>query len=329
MEFKIYVTRDFDHMSQVAANITIGKITDFISTDQKPYINFILPTGNSPTGMYKIIAEKQDTFDSSIVVSHNLDEYVGLPENTVTEREKHKESYARFMRENLFDKLKKPFYKYKVPGGCEVNQSKLEGELDKYKNNPEAYFYEGVLNGKKGVAITIPENSPSDYLKQIKKEVLDSYISSIRKNGKVDLTIVGVGGRGHIAFHESGIPLNLEMLLVKLDENTVQNAVTDGHFSSIEESPRYAVSMGAGFVFNPNYNSEVLLLAYGARKIGPLSEALLENVTSEVPISGCQEFAKYGKVIWIIDEIAAQGFLNKKTEEESLKNKGIQIVDIR
>jgi len=329
MKFKIYVTRDFDHMSQVAANITLGKITDFIPTDQKPYINFILPTGNSPTGMYKIVVERQDTFDPSIVASHNLDEYVGLPGNTIAERKKHKESYDRFMGENLFDKLRKPFHEYKVPGGCEIDQIILEEELQKYENNSDAYFYEGVLDGKKGVAITIPENSPSDYLKQIKKDILDSYILSIRKNGKVDLTIVGVGGRGHIAFHESGIPINLEMLLVKLDENTIKNAIADGHFSSREESPRYAISTGAGFVFNPDYNSEILLLANGKRKTEPITEALFGNITSDVPISGCQDFAKSGKVIWVVDEIAAEGFLNKKAEENYLKNKGIQIVDIR
>jgi len=36
---------------------------------------------------------------------------------------------------------------------------------------------------------------------------------------------------------------------VKLDHNTVQNAVADGHFPSIKESPRYAISMGAELVY--------------------------------------------------------------------------------
>lgn len=329
MTFKIYITRDFEHMSQVAANITIGKITDFVPTNEKPYLNFILPTGNSPIGLYKIITKKQDTFDPSVIISHNLDEYVGLPGDTAENRKKHKESYNSFMRENLFDKLRKPFHEWKVPAGYEVEQIKLEEELDKYKNNSQAYFFEGISDGKKGLAVTIPEDSISDYLRQIKKDILDSYKYSIIRNGQVDLTVVGVGGMGHIAFHESGIPLNLEMLLVKLDDNTINNAIADGHFASREDSPRYAVSVGAGFAFNPMYNSQVLLLANGKRKTESIEKALLEDKTNDVPISGCQDFSKNGKVIWVIDELAAEGFLGKKTEEDCIKNKGIRITDIR
>ena len=67
-------------------------------------------------------------------------------------------------------------------------------------------------------------------------------------------------------------------------------------------------------------------MANGSRKTGPVAEALLGPVTSEVPISGCQDFAKYGKVIWIVDEIAAKDFLGK---ESKLGEKGIQVSDMR
>lgn len=324
--FQVYVVRDFEHMSQIAADIVIGKITGFIPTVEKPHFSLILPTGNSPTGIYKILAEQQHSFDASLLVSHNLDEYIGLPRRTITDKVLHPESYAFFMTKQLFGNLKKPFYEWHVPRGCEIDQEKLERELQIYKNNPCAYSYQGINDGKQGLSIIIPDNSESDYLKYIKQEILDSYTNSIRKNGKVNLAIVGVGGRGHIAFHETGIPLNLEMLLVKLDENTIENAVRDGHFASKEDSPKYAVSVGAGFVFNPFYNSEVLLLANGKRKTEPIAEALLGNVTELVPISGCQEFAKKGKVIWVIDELAAAEVLGK---ESLLQEKGIRVNDLR
>lgn len=327
MKFRIYVTRDFDHMSQVAANIVVGKITDFVPTEQKPYLNLILPTGNSPTGMYNLLAERQDTFDPSVIVSHNLDEYVGLPGDTPEQRREHEQSYTRFMREHLFDKV--AFHKWHIPGGCEIDQERLERDLKKHQNDLSAYKFVGIQDGKQGLAITIPKKSSSNYLGWIKSQILDSYIASIRENGRVDLTIVGVGGRGHIAFHESGIPLDLEMLLVQLDKNTIGNAVEDGQFLSVEQSPKYAISLGAGFVYNPDYNNGVLLLANGERKTGPIAEALLGDVTDEVPISGCQEFAKHRKVIWVIDETVAEGFLNKKPELEKLVEKGIQIADLR
>ena len=60
------------------------------------------------------------------------------------------------------------------------------------------------------------------------------------------MQIIGVGRHGHVAFHESGISLKGgKVMLVKLDDNTVANAVADGHFPSEKESPRYAVTMGA------------------------------------------------------------------------------------
>lgn len=326
MKFKIYVTRDFGHMSQVAANIVIGKITDFIPTKEKPYLNLILPTGSSPTGMYKRIIEQQDSLDFSFIVSHNLDEYIGLPGTTITDRIMYPESYGSFMIKKLFGSLSMPFHEWHVPRGCEIEQSKLEEEIEKYRDDEKSYYFQGIRDGKQGLVIVIPDSSESEYLRWIKREILDSYLNSIKSRGKVDLSIIGVGGRGHIAFHESGIPLDLEMLLVKLDENTTENAAKDGHFKSVEESPKYAVSLGAGFVYNPEYNREILLLANGERKREPINEALFGDVTELVPISGCKKFAESGKVIWVVDETAGKDIFEKKSK---LLEKGILIADLR
>jgi len=323
-QFKVYITRDSEQMSDVASDIMIGKIAGFVPNEKKPYLSFILPTGNTPTGTYKRMIEKQGNLDLSGVVSHNLDEYVGLPGGNVTERVMHPEGYGFFMTHQLFGNLKKPFHRWHVPRGCEIDQGKLEEELAKYEGND--YYFEGGSGEENGRAIIIPENSKSDYLKWIKNEILDFYVKSIRKYGKVDLALVGVGGEGHIAFHESLIPLNLEMLLVELSKNTVDNAVEDGHFDSVENSPKYAVSLGAGFVFNPEYNSEVLLIANGERKRGPVGGALLEDVNCEVPISGCQEFAKSGKVIWVVDYEAGKDVLDNK---KIVEDKGIEVCDLR
>jgi len=138
------------------------------------------------------------------------------------------------------------------------------------------------------------------------------------------VALVGVGGRGHIAFHESGIPLDLEMLLVQLDENTIDNAVTDGHFAKKEDSPHYAVSMGAGAVYS--LSKCVLLVANGSRKTGPIAESLLGDVTPDVPISKSQDFAKDQEMIYVLDEAAAEGILSEK---DKLTQKGIDLRDFR
>ncbi|MBW2560348.1 MAG: 6-phosphogluconolactonase, partial [Deltaproteobacteria bacterium] len=176
----------------------------------------------------------------------------------------------------------------------------------------------------KGKAIVIQRDAESDYLRWIRTEILDTYAHKIAQKGGVDLHIIGVGGRGHVAFHESGIPFEgNEMLLVKLDENTVSNAVEDGHFTRKEDSPWYAVSMGTELVYRAK---KVILLANGSRKASPVAESLLKDPSPMVPISYGQIFSKKGgKMIYVIDRAAA-GHLWGKFDE--LKRRGIEVEDI-
>jgi len=322
MPLKIIITKDFNQLSKEAAKIVINDIKKHQESFDKDYI-LGLATGNSPTGLYKELSRlaNSNEFDASRIVSFNLDEYIGLPGDRIPQRVMHPESYTFFMIQELFSLLNKKFKKTYVPYGTEINQKKLINELDKYKNNTDVYEFLGTDKGKQ---ISIKQNGPSEYLNWIKNEIIDGYINEINNYGGINLHIIGVGGRGHVAFHESGIPLDEEMLLVKLDNNTVENAVTDGHFDTIEEAPNYAVSMGAKAVYRAK---TVLLIANGKRKTGPIAESLLGEVTSDVPISYGQKYAENGgNMIYVIDEEAAGGILNKFDE---LNNKGYEVVDLR
>ena len=79
----------------VAAYIT-RKITHFKPTPKKPFV-LGLPTGSSPLPTYKRLAQlhKQGKVSFANVVTFNMDEYVGLPED-------HPQSYHYFMWDNLF-----------------------------------------------------------------------------------------------------------------------------------------------------------------------------------------------------------------------------------
>ena len=176
----------------------------------------------------------------------------------------------------------------------------------------------------KGKAVVIKTNA-TGVLKMIKQEILDGYQKKIESFGGIDLHVIGVGGRGHVAFHESGIPFEgNKVLLVKLDDNTVENAVRDGHFTSKEVSPWYAISMGAELVYKAR---TVLLVANGKRKTGPVAESILGAVTCEVPISYGQKYAaEGGTMIYVLDEAAAVDVLAKQSE---IKAKGYEIIDLR
>jgi len=318
MSFKVIITRDFDHMSEVAAQIVVKDIKNTLHNKDAYVLG--LATGNTPTGLYKHFATSANAgeFDCSKIQSFNLDEYVGLPGENAQQRALHPESYSFFMVQELFRLLEKKFKEANVPWGTLVDQERLLAELNA---NPNDWEEQGADKGK---AIVIKTNAQSEYLAWIRKEILYAYWEKIERNGGIDLQVIGVGGRGHVAFHETGIPFEgNKMLLVKLDENTVANAVKDRHFSSKEQSPWYAISMGVELVYDAK---TVLLLANGERKVDPIAESLLHDPTPLVPISYGQIFSKQGgTMIYVIDKAAAKKVLENANR---INQRGIEIENI-
>ena len=317
MPIKVFVTKDFDQMSKLAAEIVTGKISGMAK--KKREIVLGLATGNSPTGMYKHLAKAANNgaFDSGRIRSFNLDEYVGLPGENIQQRVTHPESYCYFMIREFFGLLKKKFIEASVPFGSLIDQKTLIREL---RENPGDWSYRGMEAGK---SIAIKPKAHSDYLAWVKRDILDGYARKIKKAGGIDLQIIGVGGRGHVAFHEAGIPFRgSSVMLVKLDENTIKNSVADGHFPSVKGCPNYAVSMGAQLVYQAR---NVVLLANGERKVESVARSLLGKVTPEVPISYGQKYAANGgHLIYVLDRTAARELL---ADRAALKARKIALED--
>ena len=317
MPIKVLVTRNYEHMSKVAADIVRKDIIQTLRK-KKEYV-LGLATGSSPTGMYRrlVKAAKSGEFDSARIRSFNLDEYVGLPGKNPQERVMHPESYCYFMIQEFFGLLKDKFVEANVPCGSLIDQKRLMREL---KDHPEAWREAGSDAGR---AIVISGTS-SEYLAWIRKTILDGYARQIKKAGGIDLQVIGVGGHGHVGFHESGIPFKgSKVLLIKLDDNTVLNAVADGHFRTKKESPRYAISMGAELIYEAR---TVVLLASGKRKIEPIAESLLGELTPEIPISYGQKYAeKGGNMIYVVDKIVGRQLIANK---KALGRKKTKIQDL-
>lgn len=318
MGIQIIVAKDFAALSEAAADIAKKILQTTLKKKKEAVLG--LATGNSPTGLYKHLAKaaNRGEFDSARCRSFNLDEYVGLPGENVQMRVMHPESYAYFMIQEFFSLLKNKFIETSVPFGSLIDQKKLMAEL---KANPEDWEAKGTDKGK---SIAISSSAKSGYLAWVKKEILDGYVKKIRKFGGIDMQIIGVGGRGHVAFHESGIPFKgSSVMLVKLDDNTVSNAVADGHFATKKDSPNYAISMGAELVYQAK---TVLLLANGERKVEPVTQSLLGDPTPEIPISYGQTYAKKGgELIYVLDRVAAKDLLANK---KALAAKGMKIREI-
>ena len=98
--------KDYDQLSRIAAGLIAAQINN------KPNSLMGFATGSSPVGTYQqlIALCKAGDVDFSRVSTVNLDEYVGLPAD-------HPQSYARFMRENLFDHVNIDMARTNIPNG--------------------------------------------------------------------------------------------------------------------------------------------------------------------------------------------------------------------
>ena len=98
--------KDYNDVSRKAANIIAAQV------QLKPDCVLGLATGSSPVGTYKELIAKYESgdLDFSQVKTVNLDEYVGLTKD-------HDQSYAYFMRTNLFDHVNIDQANCNIPDG--------------------------------------------------------------------------------------------------------------------------------------------------------------------------------------------------------------------
>ena len=94
---RLIIQADFNNLSRWAANYVAAKINEAKPTADKPFV-LGLPTGSSPLGMYKSLIElnKKGVVSFENIITFNMDEYVGLPQN-------HPQSYYTFMWDNFFN----------------------------------------------------------------------------------------------------------------------------------------------------------------------------------------------------------------------------------
>ena len=96
---RVLIHHDYEKICQWTAAYIVKRINDFSPKKENPFV-LGLPTGSSPLGVYKefIRLHKEGKISFSQVISFNMDEYAGLPGD-------HDQSYARFMKDNLFSSI--------------------------------------------------------------------------------------------------------------------------------------------------------------------------------------------------------------------------------
>ncbi len=121
---RLIIEKDYQQMSVWAAEHVIRRINEAQPTAEKPFV-LGLPTGSSPEGMYACLVKacKEGRVSFRNVITFNMDEYVGLPEE-------HPESYHSFMARNLFDHIDIKKENVHILNG---NAPDLEAECEHYE----------------------------------------------------------------------------------------------------------------------------------------------------------------------------------------------------
>lgn len=152
------------------------------SLQTHPSIVLGLPTGRTPEGMYRRIAEQcaSEYHCFRQATTFNLDEYVGVPGS-------HPGSYCSYMHRHLFDHVDLDPARIHIPDGLASSFLRSHPEL----SVDEALAME-----------------------------CEQYEGNIARAGSLNLTFLGLGTNGHIGFNEPGTSFFSRTRMVELSEAT-------------------------------------------------------------------------------------------------------------
>ena len=156
--------------------------------------------------------------------------------------------------------------------------------LDEYKDlapdHPQSYRKFMQDNLFDHIAIK-PENTiVPDGLAEDVASMCCNYEAQIEKWGGVDLQLLGIGHDGHIGFNEPEDYFPGMTHEVKLTEMTID--ANKRFFDSIDDVPKYAISMGIGTIMAAK---KIVMVVTGADKKDILQKTFWGPVTPEVPAS--------------------------------------------
>lgn len=108
----------------------------------------------------------------------------------------------------------------------------------------------------------------------------EAYERQIDCAGGIDLQLLGIGSNGHIAFNEPADAFCRSSHQVALKESTINDNAR--FFSSIEEVPTHALTMGIGSIMKAR---KILIIALGTNKAEAVKTMVEKEVTPQCPAS--------------------------------------------
>lgn len=190
---RLIIKESYTQLSQWAAAYIVKRINEFAPTPEKPFV-LGLPTGSTPLGTYKELIKlyKNGKVSFENVVTFNMDEYIGLPED-------HPESYHTFMWSNFFKYINIKKENVNILNG---NAPDPDAECQRYEDKIKSYGGIHLFMGGVGPDGHIAFNEPGSSLTSRTREkslTTDTIIANSRFFGNnIDLVpknalTVGVG----------------------------------------------------------------------------------------------------------------------------------------
>ncbi|KAI1794225.1 glucosamine-6-phosphate isomerase [Ganoderma leucocontextum] len=171
---RLIIRDDPKAVGEYIGNYIAKRVNDFNPTPEKPFV-LGLPTGSSPIATYKhlISLVKAGKLSFENVVTFNMDEYVGLPED-------HPESYHTFMFREFFSHVDIPPSQVNILNG---NAKNLIEECKEYEAKIKKYGGIELFLGGIGEDGHIAFNEPGSSLAsrtRIKTLAYDTILANAR-----------------------------------------------------------------------------------------------------------------------------------------------------
>lgn len=163
---------------------------------------------------------------------------------------------------------------------CKVHSVNLDEYVGLSPEHEQSYHYYMKKNFFEQINIK-PENThvPDGLAKDTAAEC-SRYDKLIADLGGIDLQLLGIGHDGHIGFNEPDQDFDKMTHRVELKQKTIE--ANARFFSSADEVPRYALTMGMKAIMQAK---KILLVANGESKAEILFRSLFGPVTPTVPAS--------------------------------------------
>lgn len=214
----IIVVKDYEALSEQGASI----IAQEVKTNPNAVLG--LATGSTPLGTYRklVYMHQAEGLDFSSITTFNLDEYYGLAPN-------HEQSYAYFMRRNLFDYVNIQLKNTYIPNGTAADileECKRYDDLIKAKGGIDLQLLGIGANGHIGF------NEPSEEL-LIGTHLVDLTENTIKANSRFFRSVEAVPKQA-ITMGIGSIMKAKKILLLACGENKAKiiSKIIDGKCST-------------------------------------------------------------------------------------------------